>query len=136
MPKVVSRDRQHDWNRLRRLALALHLPGVEETVSLGQPTLKAHGKLWVWCSPHEDALVFKVPVEERDVLIDVEPETFFTTNHYRGHPMVLVRPGKLDLDWARSNLLRVWRTLAPKRVLKDYDVAQGAKASPKRRGRP
>jgi hypothetical protein len=33
------------------MALGLGLPGVEETTSWGQPTLKAHGKLWVWWSP-------------------------------------------------------------------------------------
>jgi len=71
----VKRERQTDWNRLKALALSLGLPGVEETTSWGQPTLKAHGKLWVWWSPHEDAPVFKVPFEEREVLVEAEPET-------------------------------------------------------------
>ncbi len=35
--------------------------------------------------------------------------------------MVLVRPERLDLDWARHNLVRVWRAQAPKRVLLDFD---------------
>lgn len=117
-------ERQIDWERLKRLALGLGLPGVEETTSWGQPTLKAHGKLWVWWSPHEDAPVFKVPMEEREILVEAEPETFFYTNHYRSHPLVLVRPEKLDLDWAKANLTRVWRAQAPKRFLKTYDDAQ------------
>ena len=33
-------------------------------------------------------------------------------------------PDHLDLDWARANLIRVWRAQAPKRVLKAYDDAQ------------
>ena len=139
------------------MALGLRLPGVEETTSLRQPTLKAHGKLWVWWSPHEDAPVFKVPFEEREILLDepdmqisrirlsdktsrlrprrvvpepaqayepevpAEPDTFFVTPHYKGHPMVLVRPERLDLKWAKANLIRVWRAQAPKRVLKAYD---------------
>jgi hypothetical protein len=77
----VRRERQGDWDRLKTLALSLGLPGVEETTSWGQPTLKAHGKLWVWWSPHEDAPVFKVPLEEREVLVAAEPETFFFTPH-------------------------------------------------------
>jgi hypothetical protein len=114
----VKRERQADWDRLKALALSLGLPGVEETASWGQPTLKAHGKLWVWWSPHEDAPVFKVSFEEREVLVEAEPETFFFTPHYRSHPLVLVRPEKLDPDWAKANLVRVWRAQAPKRVLK------------------
>lgn len=132
----MKRERQIDWDRLKAVALDLGLPGVEETTSWGQPTLKAHGKLWVWWSPHEDAPVFKVPIEERDILIEAEPDTFFCTPHYKGHPMVLVRPEKLDLAWARNNLIRVWRAQAPKRVLKAYDDAHGAQGSPAASSRP
>ena len=90
-------ERQIVWDRLKTMALSLRLPGVEETTSLGQPTLKAHGKLWVWWSPHEEALVFKMPVEEREILVEAEPNTFFFTAHYKGYPLVLLRPEKLDL---------------------------------------
>jgi hypothetical protein len=104
--------RRIDWDRIKEMALSLGLPGVEETASCGQPALKAHGKLWVWWSPHEDALVFKVPLEEREILVESDPSTFFFTAHYRGHPMVLVRPEKVGLNWAKANLIRVWQ--APK----------------------
>jgi hypothetical protein len=123
----MKRERRTDWQWLKKLALELDLPGVEETTSWGQPTLKAHGKLWVWWSPHEDAPVFKVPIEERQILIEAEPDVFFCTPHYKGHPLVLVRPEKLDGAWVRNNLLRVWRAQAPKRLLKAYDEALAKK---------
>src|SRR5437868_7271812 len=106
------------------MALSLGLPGVAETTSRGKPTLKAHGKLWVWWNPHEDAPVFKVPFEEREILLEAEPGTFFVTAHDKGHLLVLVRPEKLDLEWAKANLIRVWRAQAPKRVLSAYDALQ------------
>jgi hypothetical protein len=106
-----------------RAADALGLPGVTETTSYREPALKAHGKLWVWWSPHADAPVFKVPIEEREVLLAAAPDSYFVTEHYRGHPLVLVRPERLDLDWARENLRRVWRAQAPKRVLAAHDAA-------------
>jgi hypothetical protein len=117
-------ERQAEWERLKALALALELPHVEETLSWGEPALKAHGKLWVWWSPSEDAVVFKVPFVEREILVEAQPDEFFFTPHYKNYPMVLVRPGKLNLDWAKANLVKVWRDLAPKRVLKQYDAAQ------------
>jgi hypothetical protein len=107
--------------KLKRLALSLKLPSVTEAASWGQPCLKAHGKLWVWWSPHEQAPVFKIPREERDMLIELDPERFYVTPHYAPHALVLVRPHKLDEDWARMMLLRTWREMAPKRVLKAYD---------------
>lgn len=111
-----------NWDRLKALALALDLPGVVEATSWGQPCLKAHGKLWAWWSPHEDAPVFKVAREERDMLVEAAPETFFVTPHYRAHALVLMRPEAFDEAWARANLLRVWRAQAPRRVLAAFDA--------------
>lgn len=121
-------SRRRGWESLKRLALGLGLPHVVEATSWGEPVLKAHGKLWVWWSPHEDAPVFKVPLEEREILLEAEPETFFVTDHYRGHALVLVRPERLDEDWALANLRRVWRQMAPKRVLAAYDAAMSEPA--------
>jgi hypothetical protein len=89
----MKSERQIDWERLKTIALSLGLLGVEETTSRGEPTLKAHGQLWVWWSPHEDAPVFKVPFEEREILVEAEPSTFFVTTHYKGHPLVSGRFG-------------------------------------------
>ncbi len=112
------------YETLKELALSLALPGVTEAVSWGQPCLKAHGKLWVFWSPSEDAPVFKVPFEERDMLVEAAPEIFFYTDHYKNHKLVLARPDRLNMGWARANLLRVWREMAPKRLLNSYDSGE------------
>lgn len=112
------------YETLRDLALSLGFPGVVETSSWGQPCLKAHGKLWFFWSPKENAPVFKVPFEEREMLVEADPDTFFFTDHYRAHKLVLARPERLDPDWARANLIRVWREQAPKRLLKAFDAGQ------------
>lgn len=109
------------WPRFKQLAADLNLPNVVETTSWGQPTLKAHGKLWCWWSPTENAPVFKVSLEERELLLEMEPNVFFVTDHYRPHALVLARPETVDLAWARANLLRMWRAMAPKKVLKAFD---------------
>lgn len=112
------------WEDLRAVARALDLPGVEDSVSWGNPGLKAHGKLWTWWAPQEyaDAPVFKVAREEQDFLLEAAPEVFFITNHHRPYGLILMRPEAFDADWARSNLFRVWRQQAPKRFLKDWDA--------------
>jgi hypothetical protein len=113
------------WESLRAFALSLGLPHVEDAISWGNPNLKAHGKMWVWWSPTEQAPVFKVAFEEREFLCEVEPETFFFTAHYKPHGLLLVRPERLEEDWARDRLLRTWREMAPKKVLKAWDEANG-----------
>lgn len=117
----MPRRKAFTCEMLRDLALALDLPGVTEAISWGQPCLKAHGKLWFFWSPTEHAPVFKVPFEERDMLVESDPETFFFTDHYRNHELVLARPDRLDPEWARANLVRVWRKQAPKKLLKAFD---------------
>jgi hypothetical protein len=99
---------------------------VTEAVSWGQPCLKAHGKIWFFWSPRENAPVFKVSFEERDFLINNEPDTFFFTDHYRNHQLVLARPEMIDRAWIRLNLDRVWREMAPKRLLKSWIAEHGA----------
>ena len=43
-----------DWDTVRELAGAL--PAAEESTTYGQPAFKVSGKLFVWMSPHPDAL--------------------------------------------------------------------------------
>lgn len=124
----MSPDARFDWPRLKALALSLDLPHVDEATSWGNPCLKAHGKLWTWWSPSEDAPVFKMAIDQRETMIELDPERFFVTAHYRPHALVLVRPDKLEPAWARANLARVWRAQAPKRFLKAWDAARGGGA--------
>ncbi len=111
------------WQALQAFALSLDLPHVEKTTSWGQPTLKAHGKLWVFWSPSEDAPVFKVDShDEREMLVEAAPETFFYTDHYKNHKLVLARPDRIEMDWIETRLIDTWRAMAPKRLLKAYDA--------------
>lgn len=112
-----------NWDDLKAFALALGLPGVEEAVSWGNPNLKAHGKMWVWWAPQDyaNAPAFKVDRAEMEFLLEVRGETFFTTAHHKPHGIILMRPERFDVDWARANLIAVWRRQAPKRWLKQWD---------------
>ena len=69
------------WPELRAFALSFGLPKVEEAVSWGNPTLKAHGKLWCWWSPYTDAALFKGTIQEREALHAADPETFPKTTN-------------------------------------------------------
>ena len=113
-----------NWTELRDLALSLELPKVEDAVSWGNPNLKAHGKMWCWWSPMIDAAVFKGSVEERETLMEIDPETFVMHPHYANSHVLLVAAGRVDPDWARARLMQTWRDAAPKRFLKEWDAAQ------------
>ncbi|GIU67678.1 MmcQ/YjbR family DNA-binding protein [Candidatus Phycosocius spiralis] len=121
-PKIIEpKPKLLTWEALRAFALSLNLPNVEDAVSWGQPNLKAHGKLWVWWNSEEHAAVFKSSFEERDFLLEFNPNTFFITPHYRNWPLILGRPDRLDPAWVAANLERVWRSQAKKSFLKKWD---------------
>ncbi len=47
-------------------------------------------------------------------------ETFFVTDHYPGHPVVLMRFGLRDLAQLPALLEQAWREAAPKLLLKKH----------------
>ena len=112
-----------DWPALKSFALGLGLPEVTLAHPWGHEALKAHGKMWCWWSPYEDAAVFRADKDEREMLMQADPETFFLHPHYRAHDLVLVRAGRIDPDWARPRLIRDWRSAAPKRWLTAWDAS-------------
>ena len=106
-------------------ALALALPRVEETVAYGKPAFKAFGKFLARVRK-EDASIVLVGVEldEREMLMEAEPDVFHITPHYQNYPSVLARLETVDPGTVKSFLERRWRQCAPKKFLKEWDAAR------------
>ena len=113
-----------DWAGLKALALSLDLPEVTEAHPWGHEVLKAHGRMWCYWGAMADGAVFKADKAEREMLLAAAPDTFFLHPHYAPHNLILVRPGRIDPDWASARLVRHWRELAPKRWLRAWDTAR------------
>lgn len=76
--------------RVRQLLLAL--PGVEAGRSYGLPSFLLHGRFLARFRDDDTVLVLKVgSMDERDLLMQMDPEAFFVTDHYRDYPAVLIR---------------------------------------------
>jgi hypothetical protein len=102
---------------------ALALPEVEEGTSYGTPAFrvggKVKGKLIARLREDGDSLVVKIDLLKRDILLNAEPETFYTTDHYRDYPYVLVRLSQVRREVLRDLLEQAWRLEAPARLVKD-----------------
>lgn len=109
------------FERLKEIVLAY--PDTEETTSWDARSFKVNGKVILFWNPTHDAPVFKVSFEERDFLLEVDPDTFFTTDHHRPWPLILARPARVDMDWVKANIDQVWRAQVKKRTLKAWDGA-------------
>jgi hypothetical protein len=103
------------FERVREIALAL--PGVQEGTSYGTPAFRVRGKFLARLREDGVTLAVKCDYPERDLRIEINPDAFFITDHYRGYPMLLVRLATVDEDDLRDLLELAWRSLAPKRLL-------------------
>jgi hypothetical protein len=100
--------------------LGLTLPGVEESTSYGTPSLKVggkRGKMMVRLKEDGETLVVRCSRDERELLIDSDPDAFFLTDHYRDHDYVLVRLPAADRDLLDERLTEAWSMVAPAKLL-------------------
>ena len=97
--------------------MGLALPGVEEGLSYGTPALRVGKKLLARLKEDGETLVLKIGFDEREMLMEAEPASFFITDHYRGYPSVLVRLANVHPATLARLLEQAWREAAPKRLL-------------------
>lgn len=135
--KVITRARNVRGKRqpthlqtVRRVALAL--PGVEEGPCYGTPGFRVRGKFLARLWEDGETLVVKCGDEERDFRMQVDPATFFITDHYRGYPTVLIRLARVRLSVLQEVLEEGWRRSAPQRLIAEYDQAVPIRKSPQR----
>jgi hypothetical protein len=102
------------------MTLGLTLPGVEAATKYdGSPVLKRNGSFMAGLALHPsaepDTLVVRIDLEQRDALLEDAPDTYYLTDHYRRHPVVLVRLPRIDREALRDVLAMSWRLTARRR---------------------
>ena len=65
-------------------------------------------------SAEPNTLVVRVNLEERTLLLNEAPETYYVTDYYRRYPVVLVRLSRIDRDALRDLLSVSWRLTSAK----------------------
>jgi hypothetical protein len=112
---------------VRRIAASL--PETEDlsTSSALQCEVRGKGFAWSWHEcvepkrprrPRLDVPAVRCPPEEKEAILSSDPEKFFTENHYRGFPAVLVRLDKISEKELRALLTAAWRCQAPRALVK------------------
>lgn len=101
---------------VRRIALAL--PQVTEKPFYGSPGFRVADRLFLRIRDEEEGglLAFLPDPALKDVLLAEEPDRFFTTPHYDGHPSVLVRIEAVDVERLEEIVVDAWLARAPARV--------------------
>jgi hypothetical protein len=111
-----ARGAEVTFDDVRRLALAL--PEAFERTSYGRPSFYVGKKMLCCLGKQSDHIVVRIGIDEREMLMEAAPETYFVTDHYRGWPYVLVRLATVRKDALAGLLQRTWREIAPARLVK------------------
>jgi hypothetical protein len=75
--------------------VGLELPGAVESTSWGTPSLKVGKTFWLRLRPDIDALVVRIDMMDKELLINRDPDVYFSLPHYDGYPAVLVRMARI-----------------------------------------
>ena len=120
-PPGVSRysPRVADWETVREIALSF--PDVDEDTS-GRTTFRVRGKLFAWMARERDGggLAVRVDREEKPLILDSNPDLYFSSPHYTGYPGVQIRLELIDDDELRERLEDAWLIQAPKRLAREF----------------
>jgi hypothetical protein len=108
------------WAAVRRLALAF--PGMREGTSYGAPAFLLDGRFFSRFNEQEQGLVIHVEEELRDALLAGKPKTYFTTDHYRGHPAVLARLSRLPRAELAALYEAAFRARAKKKRIAEWEA--------------
>src|SRR5829696_2047442 len=85
--------------------LGAELPEVQESTWYRTPALKVRGKSFCRLKEDGETLVVRVlDLEDKDALLQAEPERLYTTPHYDGYPYVLVRLPRVEHAFLRELL--------------------------------
>jgi hypothetical protein len=98
------------FEAVRKMALALD--NVEEGTSYGTPAFKLRGALIARLRDDLGALVLRMSIEERQELMEADPQTYFITDHYLNYPWILVNLARVHPDAMRDLLRGAWRSAA------------------------
>lgn len=124
---------------VRRIALSL--PGAVEEEGrfafLVQNKDKDRAFAWVWRArvdprkakvPQPEVLVLSVAsLDDKEFLLGLDREKFFTEPHYNGYPAVLVRLPAVTARELRPLITEAWRCQAPKETKPKQRAANPAR---------
>ena len=119
--------------------MALRLPGTvavygaQFAVSV-EHRGKRRGFLWTWLErvepkkprvPNMSVVALAVPnLGVKEMILQSDPEKFFTEPHYDGYAAVLVRLEAISPEELEPLLIEAWKCRAPAKAVREFEAAE------------
>jgi hypothetical protein len=106
--------------------LALTFPEVEAATS-GRVAFGVRGKGFAWEARERDGggLAVRMDRDEKELILESNPDVYFTSPHYTGFPAVQIRVEAIEREELRERLEDAWLIQAPKRLAAAYVAERG-----------
>ena len=103
-----------NWDKV--VAHALSLPDTVLTTYYGGPAVKANDRAIVTPSREADSFCLHIDKNKIEMLMTIDPDTFWQTPHYEGYPALLVRYATRNLQLVLDQIeaSRDWAVSRPK----------------------
>jgi len=101
-----------DWDDV--VAFACALPDVTMESFFRTLCPKVNGKAFVSPGREAGSFCLLVPIPEKEMLLETDPDTFWETPHYQNYPAVLVRYGTDARERIELYIQRAWWDRAKK----------------------
>lgn len=115
---------QKAFDRLVRLSDLLKLEEVTVGTTHGAPALRVHDRPFVSIKA-DDVMVLHCPLEMKEMLMEMAPDVYFQTDHFKGWPGLLVRLDVIGDEELSMRLEDAWRFKAPKKLAAARPTAKG-----------
>ena len=102
----------------------LSLPDTEELETWGHPTFRVRNKMFMGMGGEGVEASVKASLDEQDVLIQSDPETFSVPQYVGRFGWVSVQLSSVDPELIRELITEAWRRTAPNRTVAAFDAEE------------
>jgi hypothetical protein len=131
-PRLIDAGGLRSWIAVRDFLVEV-FPGCEKEPAGGREVVRVAGKVFAYLAVNErsrpssvpgneDFVIVRIDLDRREHLLELNPEAFFVTPHYKNYPGVIVRLSTVDQKQLGDLLVDAWRLVAPKRLVRDWDA--------------
>ena len=121
----VAAKREPDFDRMIRLCREAELPDVTIGTSYDAPALRARDKAFASLKA-ENCMVLNCGHEQKAFLLELAPETYWVTEHFKYWPGLMVRLDTVSDHELKGRLIEAWKQRMTKKQIAAYEATRPA----------
>ena len=114
---------ESDFDRIVRLCRDARLPDVTIGASYEAPALRARDKSFASLKD-ENCMVLNCGHEQKAFLLELAPETYWVTDHFRNWPGLMVRLDTISDHELQGRLVAAWKLRMTRKQVEAYEASQ------------